>query len=199
MRIMKKNLISKIIACMLAVGAITNWSYIQNVNAAENENIPSQEMIVVNENIENDNKSITFDLSNFAPQEKSFINEKGEEVTIGIAPLKNRFSYDLSNGRQTWHCYINVGVANYGFYIDFTVNSSTGRATIHKVFDEHKSIAGFDCSSEELYILTADETSYEPARARYTLKGKIGVWPVVTDATFSLKADIKDKALKIEA
>lgn len=171
--------------------ALNSFSFVASANTLDNSE-PTSEFNLTDIPLE-------FDISNFTRQEKQFITKDGELATMVIEPvpvIRPFFSYDLDTGTQTWKCYLNVGVGNYGFWMNFTHGHTSKKATINRVYDDYYSLPGLNVTSATLSILNKTETSSSPASARYTLEGKV-LGGVGGSFKYTLKADIQNGVLKI--
>lgn len=187
-----KNLFKFILSFFLVFGiALNSFSFIASAHTLENNTNTSE--------IDLFSMPVEFDMSNFSKQEQQFITQDGELATIVIEPVQTispRFSYNLDSGTQTWKCYVNVGIANYGFWINFTQGHISGKATINRVYDDFYSLPGLSVSSATLSIQNKTETSSSPASARYVIEGKV-LGGIGGSFKYTLKGDIKNKVLKI--
>lgn len=115
-----------------------------------------------------------FDLEQLVKQEVEVLDEDGTYLgVIGVEPVNSGISLlsTVPNGTSTWKIYwYGVGV-NYEYRINISVNSSTGLATITRIYDMWSLVLPpLTIVSENIQILRAKETSTLPASVQYTAR-----------------------------
>ena len=165
----------KILALIVALSAFVFLLPSNLVSAAEESSeVPSLP----------DNE-IAFDLNSDILQEEDVYDDEGKYIgTIGIEPLETSDSsedsggfhtmgtYPVKEGTSTFKIYWRTGVINLSYRIN--ISRPTGlftKAKITKAYDKwHLVSPPFTVNSDTLSILRAQETSDNPAQARYRVR-----------------------------
>lgn len=109
-----------------------------------------------------------FDLSKFETQEETFIDENGQEVTIGIEPEIGITPYStetLPMGKSTWKIYWYTAVVNQFYRID--VNRTSSSTKITNAYD--LDVSGIGYSITQTYFgHTSSSAAFEGVAALWT-------------------------------
>lgn len=149
-----------------------------------------------------------FDLTKNAVQEKTFINENGEEATIGIVPISssddlvgdsnsggygimaiNNNTYTLKYGTTTFKAYYYTAAINMSYRIN--INRTTTSTKITSAYD--LSILGVGYSiSQNYWGRTSTRAAYEGTATLYGGYASLNVYLISTVS--GSKLTIKAKA-----
>lgn len=187
----------KILALIVALSAFVFLLPSNLVSAAEESSeVPSLP----------DNE-IAFDLNSDILQEEDVYDDEGKYIgTIGIEPLETSDSsedsggfhtmgtYPVKEGTSTFKIYWRTGVINLSYRIN--ISRPTGlftKAKITKAYDKwHLVSPPFTVNSDTLSILRAQETSDNPAQARYRVRyGIVGQGSI----NYDLKSKVSNQYL----